>query len=320
MQLLLFPTSSKLKYINYVQTVEYSLKINEIIDICDKKNVKILQDIKSKSIHLWGVPDGHNNKDLGNWKKSKVGDNCLFYKDKKFFSKSKIILKLIDENIASRFLVKTSKGDLSKNLFFLEPSSEISITNYRFNKALNKTNSPLNSFKIEKIKNKNLLKELGISTLKTLTGRREDFYQDRLYELEKLDGIKSQAKIRLEQDIFSEFFFSGRSNSKCAICARSYPNSIMVAGHIKKRSLSSDIERRNLKNVMPICKMGCDDLFERGYIYINKKGHIKRNNEKEITSDLKHYLVSIIDKKSWFFDKNNAIFFEQHRNLFQSNE
>lgn len=320
MQLLLFPASSKLKYINYVQTVEYSININEITEICDKKNVKILQEIKSKSIHIWGVPDGHNKKDLGNWKKSKVGDSCLFYRNKKFFSKSKIILKLIDENIASRFLVKTAKGDLSKNLFILEPASEISISNYRFNKALNKINSPLNSFKIENIKNKSLLKELGISTLKTLTGRREDFYQGRLHELEKLDGIKSQAKIRLEQDIFTEFLFSDCSNSKCAICSRSYPNSIMVAGHIKKRSLSSDIERRNLKNVMPICKMGCDDLFERGYIYIDKKGFIRRNNEKEITSDLNHYLNSIVDKKSWFFDKDNAIFFEQHRNLFQSNE
>ena len=266
------------------------------------------------------MPDGYNNKDLGNWKKSKVGDNCLFYRDKKFFSKSKIILKLVDENIASRFLVKTTKGDLSKNLFILEPSSEISITNYRFNKALNKANSPLNSFKIENIKNRNLLKELGISNLKTMTGRREDFYQSRLHELEKLDGIKSQAKIRLEQDVFTEFLFSDCSNSKCAICSRSYPNSIMVAGHIKKRSLSSDIERRNLNNVMPVCKMGCDDLFERGYIYINKKGRIKRNDEKEITSDLKQYLDSIVDKKSWFFNKKNAIFFDQHRNLFQSNE
>ena len=320
MQLLLFPTSSKLKYINYVQTVEYSLNTNEITEICDKKNLKILQEIKSKSIHLWGVPDGYNNKDLRNWKRSKVGDNCLFYRDKKFFSKSKIILKLVDENIASRFLVKTTKGDLSKNLFILEPSSEISITNYRFNKSLNKTNSPLNSFKIENIKNKNLLKELGISNLKTLTGRKVDFYQDRLHELEKLDGIKSQAKIRLEQDIFTEFLFNDCSNSKCAICARSYPNSIMVAGHIKKRSLSTDIERRNLNNVMPICKMGCDDLFERGYIYINKKGRIKRNEEKEITSDLKQYLDSIVDKNSWFFNKKNTIFFEQHRNLFQSNE
>ena len=71
---------------------------------------------------------------------------------------------------------------------------------------------------------------------------------------------------------------------------------------------------------MPVCKMGCDDLFERGYIYINKKGCIKKNDEKEITSDLKQYLDSIVDKNSWFFNKNNAIFFEQHRKLFQSNE
>ena len=70
MQLLLFPTSSKLKYINYVQTVEYSININEITEICDEKNVKILQEIKSKSIHLWGVPDGYNDKDLGKWKRS----------------------------------------------------------------------------------------------------------------------------------------------------------------------------------------------------------------------------------------------------------
>ena len=47
----------------------------------------------------------------------------------------------------------------------------------------------------------------------------------------------------------------------------------LVAAHIKKRSVCTDAEKRDLKYVaMSACKFGCDELFERGYIAVADDG------------------------------------------------
>ena len=315
MQVLLFPTSGKLKYLNYIKTVEYSVNTNELLEICDEKNVKLLKELKSKNIHLWGVPNGHNGQNLKEWNKTQIGDNCFFYRNKKYFSKSQVISKLEDENIALRLWKKDHNRDIWKNLFILEPSSIISISNYRFNKSIKKKNTPLNSFKVQNIKKAELLKQIGILNIKSSKDLDRDHYQQSLNQLDQVDGLKSDAKIRLEQNIFSKYLFNEKSKSKCAICSKVYPNSIMVAGHIKKRSLSNELEKRNLNIIMPICKIGCDDLFERGYIYLDSKGYVTLNKEKEVSADLKEYLKTIVNEKSWYFNKDNAQFYEQHRKI-----
>lgn len=315
MQILLFPTSGKLKYLNYIKTVEYSVNTNELLAICDKKNVKLLKELKSENIHLWGVPDGHNSQNFKEWDKTQIGDNCFFYRNKKYFSKSQVISKLEDENIALRLWKKDHNRDIWKNLFILESSSSISISNYRFNKSIKKKNTPLNQFKVQNIKKDELLKQIGISNIKSSKDLDKNHYQKSLNQLDQVDGLKSDAKIRLEQNIFSKYLFSKKSKSRCAICSKVYPNSIMVAGHIKKRSLSNELEKRNLNIIMPICKIGCDDLFERGYIYLDSRGYVTLNKEKELSADLTKYLKTIINEKSWYYNKDNAKFYDQHRKI-----
>jgi hypothetical protein len=315
MQVLLIPTSGKLKYLNYIKTVEYSVNTNELLTVCDKKNIKLINKIKSENVHLWGVPDGHNNQNLKEWNKAQTGDTCLFYRDKKYFSQSKIISKFEDENIALRLWKKDHKGDVWKNLMVLESLSSISISSYRFNKLLKKKNTPLNSFKVQNIKEEEFLKQIGITNLKPHKNLDKEHYQKRLNELDQVDGLKSDAKVRLEQNIFTNFLFNKNSKTRCAICSKNYPNSIMVAGHIKKRSLCDESEKRNLNVIMPICKIGCDDLFERGYIYLDSGGYVRLNKDKELSEDLINYLKTIVNKHSWYFNKDNANFYEQHRKI-----
>src|SRR5207248_955908 len=53
-----------------------------------------------------------------------------------------------------------------------------------------------------------------------------------------------------------------------------------VAAHVKPRGKCNYAERRDLSNSVLMCKLGCDPLFERGYIVV-KEGEIrvgKRSN------------------------------------------
>jgi hypothetical protein len=63
--------------------------------------------------------------------------------------------------------------------------------------------------------------------------------------------------------------------SKCGLCARTFPNRLLVAAHIKKRAECTDEERIDVLNVaMPACVLGCDALFERGYVGVDSTGRL----------------------------------------------
>ena len=87
----------------------------------------------------------------------------------------------------------------------------------------------------------------------------------------------------------------------------------MVAAHIKPRSKCSISERKNPNVVMPVCKVGCDDFFEKGYLIVDEHGilQIKRNLSSSSA------LASILDfyegKQCTHFNESTAVFFAYKR-------
>ena len=77
-----------------------------------------------------------------------------------------------------------------------------------------------------------------------------------------------QALARTEQAYWREMLFGGSLDGQCAICGRHLPVELLVAAHIKQRSKCSHNERLDPENVMPVCLLGCDVLFEKGYIRV----------------------------------------------------
>ncbi|WP_152609322.1 hypothetical protein [Kocuria rosea] len=68
----------------------------------------------------------------------------------------------------------------------------------------------------------------------------------------------------------------GRRIIPCALCGRALPAGLLVTAHIKRRADCSDTERVNPHVVMPACALGCDSLYERGFIVVNDAGRILR--------------------------------------------
>ena len=108
-------------------------------------------------------------------------------------------------------------------------------------------------------------------------------------ELEKLKSLdeKRATKARREQGILRRLLFGSKKTGQCGICGFEYPISLLVVAHIKPRSQCSDLERRDIKhNLMPLCSLGCDSLFEQGFISV-KKGNVISGPNKTTTKDLK---------------------------------
>ena len=90
-----------------------------------------------------------------------------------------------------------------------------------------------------------------------------------------LDGVAS-VKVRKEQAQLRNLLAGNRELATCALCGQEYPMGFLVAAHVKKRSICSDDERRDLRHVaMLACTFGCDALYEAGWITVGQDGNVQ---------------------------------------------
>ena len=64
---------------------------------------------------------------------------------------------------------------------------------------------------------------------------------------------------------------------------------------------------------MPVCKLGCDELFEHGYIYVDEKKILKKNLKMDRTPELNQILEKLIDHKIEYVNDENKEYFNHHR-------
>ncbi|MBB4964283.1 hypothetical protein [Saccharothrix violaceirubra] len=88
------------------------------------------------------------------------------------------------------------------------------------------------------------------------------------------DG-KALATYRKEQGELRRLLIGDGPTAECALCRRVFPVDLLVAAHVKKRAECTDDERGDLENVaMLACSLGCDRLYELGYLAVDADGTV----------------------------------------------
>lgn len=82
------------------------------------------------------------------------------------------------------------------------------------------------------------------------------------------------ARYRVEQPMLRHRILDGRDEAECDLCGELFPKQFLVAAHIKKRSTTTDTERRDLNNIMLACNFGCDIAYELGALRVDRNGKI----------------------------------------------
>lgn len=135
---------------------------------------------------------------------------------------------------------------------------------------------------------------------------------DELFIVVGPDGQVTAAH-RPEHARLKKFLFGHSSVSCCALCGKELPTSLLVASHIKKRSHSDSHERGDLHIVMAACALGCDAVYERGYITVDTHGLVQQGPRIPETNHLQSYINDLLERQVTAHTPRTAKYFEWHR-------
>ena len=148
--------------------------------------------------------------------------------------------------------------------------------------------------------------------------------KDALAHLDQTDSPPTNSIGRNEQALLRVHLFGNQREKQCALCHKILPVNLMITAHIKPRRYCSYEERVDLNIVMPACKIGCDDLFEKGYLIVGKKGLIQKHPinsySKELDIFMNQYDGKKYDgKKCTFYNKLTKKYFDAKYRMLEKN-
>lgn len=122
-----------------------------------------------------------------------------------------------------------------------------------------------------------------------------------------------QVLVRREQAKLRKNLLGSATESPCALCGRILPVGLIRAAHIKRRSDATRQERLMMANIMAACLIGCDELFERGYVYVTDDGTIASSRKSRITTDLVAAAKALVGRTVADYGPHRAPFYAWHR-------
>jgi hypothetical protein len=127
--------------------------------------------------------------------------------------------------------------------------------------------------------------------------------------------VLSLRTIRAEQSELRRHLLRGRLTAECSICGKVLPTSLLIAGHIKPRSKCSEDERRDYRAAaMLVCNLGCDALFEWGYVVVDGGGKVRPGRSPE-TEGVRGAVAAVSGKSCLAFSTATSGNFAEHAKL-----
>lgn len=119
-------------------------------------------------------------------------------------------------------------------------------------------------------------------------------------------------KVRAEQHQLRQHLFGRETEQTCALCGRTLPANLMVTAHIKQRSQCTANERIDRNVVMAACALGCDAVFEKGYVHVSKHGIIDAGPIFEGGEHLQGFIDYLVGRKVTVYSPVTEKYFAWH--------
>ena len=120
---------------------------------------------------------------------------------------------------------------------------------------------------------------------------------------------------RAEQGYHRRRLLRERLSAECDICGKEFPADLLRAAHIKKRAQCDRRERLDPAVVMLACNLGCDALYENGYIVVVDR-IVRRSGKPAGSPDAAAHLSAIEGHSCNAWSESSAKFFGWHSDLY----
>jgi hypothetical protein len=128
-----------------------------------------------------------------------------------------------------------------------------------------------------------------------------------------VDGKRLMA-YRREQGRLKKLKFGEAEEIACDLCGRVLPRRFVRAAHIKRRADCEYPEQLRPENIMAACALGCDEVFEHGYIYVDEDGKIQPGPRCEVFPVVRNFVkVTFADRECGAYGVKSKQYFEYHR-------
>jgi len=300
---------------HYSDTVLHAVPINRMRKHLDEETVQRLEELyKGGEVPVWGFTPGTNNSNLGKWNRIEPGDVALFLRQKFVFASSTVAFKIHNHDLAVDLWGYDNKRQTWEYVYFLDEIQNQKIPYGRLNELLGY--EPDNNFQqslvLDDQKGSPVIEALGLGSVIYEPAPTREAYLKAVEPSEEtvLDRVVS-GKARTEQAYLRYVNFRNKKYAECGICHREFPVSFLVAAHIKMRKYCTDVERRDYEHItMPMCKFGCDELYEKGYIGANEKIFVVK--DENLSTSVLDYLSSVDGNSCSYWGTNTYAYFEWH--------
>lgn len=312
---ILQPTGNSDARKHYVDTIIKPVDLKGIKQFLSMEEFSFLKEIYPNGmLPIWGVTAGVKNVNQKKWDKIQSGDFTFFSADRLLYSSGIVTFKLHNKSLADFLWGYNTKGETWEYIYFLDEIREHDIPVALFNQIVGYSeNNIIQGFSVlNEEKSYPLINYFDLeSTTISQTVTENEYYK--IVDSLSSDPLDKEGKVksRAEQGFLRKTLFGSKTIDKCGICGKDYPISFLVTAHIKKRAFCSNEERLDYKSiVMPMCKFGCDDLFEKGYIII-VDGKVTIS-EKATTNCLDEYMSNIKGREIRNWNEDSLKYFQWH--------
>lgn len=314
-KIILQPSGNKDARDHYVDTIENEVSLERIKPHISEDDYKVLNYIyPSGGCKIWGVTDGGSN--LTKWKRIGEGDVTLFSRQGYIYASAVTTFKLHSKSLAASLWNYNSKGQTWEYIYFLDEVKSHKISYLEFNQAVGYSDKfVIQGFSVlDREKSAKVLKAFDLYSDTYFETISEEDYQDVVEKLQQLEltEVETVSTRRLEQGYLKKILFGNLNTGTCSCCKKELPISFLVTAHIKKRAYCSIEERLDKNIVMPMCKLGCDEIYEKGYISV-LEGKFIELKDSPSTEELRSYIQGVVGNKCDYYNDKTKNFFKWHR-------
>ncbi|MDT0202739.1 hypothetical protein [Nocardioides sp. AE5] len=126
--------------------------------------------------------------------------------------------------------------------------------------------------------------------------------------------VAALSRVRAEQRYLRQYLLGGASEAGCDLCGRLLPSSLLVAAHIVPRRELNGAQRLDFSRAaMLACALGCDALFEYGYLTVGSDGVVQAG--KQSSAAVAVAVDELSGRKCTAFNENTAANFDRHAQM-----